>query len=273
MAVKDFFDNLNGGARWDVGVSINRSNSLPLDANSVFASLEAAQKYAAGTPVEGTLANAYPGQVLAVVTDSETIIYYIDANMALQPVGNTKEVMAYIGDIPEGSDAQTIIEYINSKTEGIATTESLAQLQRDVQALANTINGKAAVGEDGDENYVPAVVGLVDEVAGIKVDVNNLDKKIDDEIAAREDGDEANAAAITVLDIAINGKAAVGEEGTEGYEPAVTGLKALVEANTQGISDINGKIGEVAEGTTVAAMIDAVDKKISDKTNVSVLMT
>lgn len=254
MAVKDFFDNLNGGARWDVGVSINRSNSLPLDANSVFASLEAAQNYAAGNPAEGTLANAYPGQVLAVVTDAETIIYYIDANMTLQPVGNTKDVMAYIGDIPETSDAKTIVEYINSKTEGIATTDSLAQLQKDVQALATTLNGRAASGEEGSEGYVPAVVGLVDEVAGIKA-------SIADEISAREAGDKANADDIAAIELAINGR-----EASDGVE-AVTGLATRVTNNEQAISDINDKIGTVAEGKTVIDMISDVEGKIP--TNVS----
>lgn len=271
MAVKDFFDNLNGGARWDVGVSINRSNSLPLDANSVFASLEAAQNYAAGNPAEGTLANAYPGQVLAVVTDAETIIYYIDANMTLQPVGNTKDVMAYIGEIPETSDAKTIIEYINSKTEGIATVDSLAQLQKDVQALATTVNGKAASGEEGEEGYEPAVVGLVDEVAAIKetigveasegVEATGLEKKIADEITARVAGDKANSDVIEMLALAINGR-----EASEGVE-AVTGLTDRVATNEQGISDINDKIGTVTEGKTVIEMISDVEGKIP--TNVS----
>jgi hypothetical protein len=265
MAVKDFFDNLKGGARWDVGVSINRSNSLPLDANSVFDSLEAAQNYAAGNPAEGTLANAYPGQVLAVVTDAETIIYYIDANMALQPVGNTKDVMAYIGDIPETSDAKTIVEYINSKTEGIATTDSLAQLQKDVQALADTVNGKEASGED------EAVVGLVTEVANIKeaigveasegVEATGLEKKIADEIVSREAGDKANADDIAAIELAINGR-----EASDGVE-AVTGLTTRIANNEQGISDINDKIGTVAEGKTVADMISDVEGKIP--TNVS----
>ena len=142
MAVKDFFDNLNGGARWDVGVSINRSNSLPLDANSVFASLEAAQNYAAGNPAEGTLANAYPGQVLAVVTDAKTVIYYIDANMTLQPIGDANDIMAYIGNIPEGSDAKTIIEYINAKTSGIATDAALTELQDAVAKKVDAVDGK-----------------------------------------------------------------------------------------------------------------------------------
>lgn len=142
MTLTEFFNKLKNGARWDVGVSINRSNALPLDANSVFKTLEDAQNYAAGNPAEGTLANAYPGQVLAVVTETETNIYYIDANMQLKPVGNTKEVMDYIGQIPETSNAKTIIEYINSKTEGIATTESLAQLQKDVENKVDKVDGK-----------------------------------------------------------------------------------------------------------------------------------
>ena len=107
MAVQNFFDKLNGGARWDIAVSINRANSLPLDANSVFSSYESAQKYASKNPEAGVLNNAYPGQVLAVVTDEETIVYYIDANMELQPVGNTKEIIEYIGEIPEDSDAES----------------------------------------------------------------------------------------------------------------------------------------------------------------------
>lgn len=86
MTLTEFFENLQGGARWDVGVSINRSNSLPLDANSVFASYADAENYAKGTPAEGTLANAYPGQILAVVTAEATTVYYIDANMTLQPI-------------------------------------------------------------------------------------------------------------------------------------------------------------------------------------------
>lgn len=247
MAVKEFFDNLNGGARWDVGVSINRSNSLPLDANSVFASLEAAQNYAKGTPAEGTLANAYPGQVLAVVTDAETIIYYIDANMTLQPVGNTKEVMAYIGELPEDSDAKTIIEYINAKTEGIATDAALSELQKDVDALDVAINGKDAVGEEGAEDYEPAVVGL--------------EQKVADEIAAREAGDKANADDIVALELAINGR-----EAADGVE-AVTGLTTRVENNEQAISDINDKIGTVAEDKTLVDMIANVEGKIP--TNVS----
>lgn len=227
MAVKNFFDNLNSGAKWDVGVSINRSNALPLDANSVFETLDAAQNYAKGNPTGGRFANAYPGQVLAVVTDEETVIYYIDANMQLQPVGNTKEVMAYVGDIPEGSDAKTIIEYIDAKTEGIATDAALSELQKDVDDLDVAINGKDAVGEEGTEGYQPAVIGLAEEVAGIKetigveasdgVEATGIEKKIADEVKARKAADDA-------INAILDGQPSVGNEGDDGYQASTMGL-------------------------------------------------
>ena len=65
MNKTDFFNKLSGGAKWDVGVSIARGNPVPLDANSVFESLEAANTYLAGVL-------AYPGQFIAVVADGNT---------------------------------------------------------------------------------------------------------------------------------------------------------------------------------------------------------
>lgn len=81
MTREEFFNLKSKGALWDVGVSINRTNPLPLDKNAVFETLEAAQAY-----VNGVL--SYPGQVLAVVGESETKVYYIDQTMKLQEVGS-----------------------------------------------------------------------------------------------------------------------------------------------------------------------------------------
>ena len=110
MTREELFNNLKGGARWDVGVSINRSNSLPLDAHSLFQAYEAAEAYASKDASKiaavntkfgiNLLNNAYIGQILAVVEDktigeeTETTVglYYIDADLKLQPVG--KEVVA-----------------------------------------------------------------------------------------------------------------------------------------------------------------------------------
>ena len=76
----DFFAALTAGARWDVGVSIKRANPLPLDDKSVFESYAKLEEYAAGVL-------AYPGQLVAVVNEASTDIYYLDQNLTIKPVG------------------------------------------------------------------------------------------------------------------------------------------------------------------------------------------
>lgn len=68
-----FFDSLAKGAKWDVGVSINRTNPLPLDQYSVFKSEADLDTYIKG-------AFSYPGQIVAVVDETETKIYYLAEN-------------------------------------------------------------------------------------------------------------------------------------------------------------------------------------------------
>lgn len=91
MSIRDdFFTALTNGAKWDVGVSINRTNPLPLDQYSVFKTETELDAYIGG-------AFAYPGQIIALVDENATTIYYLDQNKVKQPVGI----------IPEG-DGKTI---------------------------------------------------------------------------------------------------------------------------------------------------------------------
>ena len=81
MSIRDdFFAKKAKGSLWDVAVSIKRGNPLPLDADSIFESYTALETYAADVL-------AYPGQVVAVVNADSTGIYYLDQNLAIQPVG------------------------------------------------------------------------------------------------------------------------------------------------------------------------------------------
>ena len=81
MTIREkFFADKAAGALWDVAVSIKRGNPLPLDSNSVFQSYADLETYAAGVL-------AYPGQVVAVVNESSTAIYFLDQNLNIQPVG------------------------------------------------------------------------------------------------------------------------------------------------------------------------------------------
>lgn len=81
MSIRDdFFAAKAKGSLWDVAVSIKRGNPLPLDADSIFESYAALETYAADVL-------AYPGQLVAVVNADSTEIYYLDQNLAIQPVG------------------------------------------------------------------------------------------------------------------------------------------------------------------------------------------
>lgn len=77
---EEFFNKKANASLWDVAVSIKRGNPLPLDRDSVFESYSALETYAADVL-------AYPGQIVAVVNADSTNIYYLDQNLAIQPVG------------------------------------------------------------------------------------------------------------------------------------------------------------------------------------------
>lgn len=81
---EDFFTALSKGAKWDVGVSIARTNPLPLDANSVFKSFADLETYCGGVL-------AYVGQPVAVVEENKTTLYVLDQNKVPQPVGTATE--------------------------------------------------------------------------------------------------------------------------------------------------------------------------------------
>lgn len=91
ISVEEFFNQLNAGAKWDAAVSFKRGNPLPIDDKSVFPSLESAQTYA-------NSATAYPGQIIAVVTSSETTFYGINQLGELQDLGGSSDPMMFVAN-------------------------------------------------------------------------------------------------------------------------------------------------------------------------------
>ena len=195
MTREELFSKLSTGSRWDVGVSINRSNSLPLDAYSIFNSYEAATVYAskdadriaafnADNSKNGgvqLLNNAYIGQVLAVIEDKTvgeatvtTVgIYYIDANLALQPVG--KEVVADNKTIVNdngtiklyGFEAAATATYPRKKADGTLEWVTVQELVEG--ATENTItvgDGASIVNETTETGYKVSVNGYAAATAG-----------------------------------------------------------------------------------------------------------
>lgn len=177
MAIRDdFFTALNKGAKWDVGVSINRTNPLPLDVNSVFDTKANLNAYVAG-------AFAYPGQIVALVEESATTIYYIDQAKTLQevgklPVGDGKSVtvaedgtISLLGVAAAETGAQLVkkadgsVEWVKPDT---TTVEGLTTEVKSLGNRATALEGK--VGDDS-KGLVKEVADLTTEVSGVKSDL------------------------------------------------------------------------------------------------------
>lgn len=178
MTRDELFANLKAGARWDVGVSINRSNSLPLDANSIFESYEAAVAYAskddAAIATYGFLNNAYIGQIIAVVGEDAVGIYYIDQNLTLQPVGK-EVVLDKVSVVTNesgavqiyGFEAAAASTYPRKTADGKIEWVTVNELVEG--ATENTVtvgDGKSLTSETTDTGYKLALAGYAGATNG-----------------------------------------------------------------------------------------------------------
>lgn len=119
-----FFQDLNNGATWSAGVAFKRSNPLPLDKYSVFASEAEARAYALSNPV------AYPGQLIAVVdNDVDQVKVYvlaevfgIDKDGAENYILDLQEISPELPDITASDD-----NVIELSAEGQAISASHAK--------------------------------------------------------------------------------------------------------------------------------------------------
>ena len=140
MTRDEFFTALENGAKWDIGVAINRTNPVPIDANSVFKTLTELQTYAETNPV------AHPGQLVAVVGESETAAYIINTTGSGAQV--SKLAASTAGDIGEAvSQLQTQVANIisGSQVVGKATSDAAGNVIADTYAT----KAVATTGTDG----------------------------------------------------------------------------------------------------------------------------
>lgn len=192
------FDDLYAGAMWDVGVAINRSNSLPLDKYAIFPSKALADAYASHNAtairdqliVEGLLDkasdkvaddlvkakfnnNSYAGQIVAVVTESKTTVYYIGADNLLHEIEpkidnitiKKNENGELYAVIPEGLTEEDVLELIAASNHATAMVVDSVNLETnkytvnevEYDAVANVIyyvKDAAAAGEDVYKEYL-----------------------------------------------------------------------------------------------------------------------
>ena len=219
MTREEFFAAKSKGALWDVGVSINRTNPLPLDKNAVFESYDKALEYA-----QGVL--AYPGQFIAVVGETEVVGYLITT---------------------AGTGA-TLVKLAQTSASGDLASD-VATLQTQVNALIIKV-GKAAAGEE-------AATGLYKEIADVLAVANAKVASVGATDKSVTVGGTATAPTVKVAISADEGNAlSLAADGLKVTIPEVTvpeySMKKL-DAATAGMS---ASYQLTKDGTGIGAIID-----------------
>lgn len=187
-----------------------------------------------------------------------------------------------VGELPAGTTATTVVEYVNKKTEGIATDAALGELQGQlsgVQGEVATIKGDYLKAADktelagkitAEENRAKGVEGGFEtRIAAIESDYLKAADK-----TALQEQITTNANAIKTLTDGVDAEKVDGvkdlidyveEHGTE-----VTGMKEDIAENAGKISTLEGKMstaegkisaleGASATHATTAALEEAVE--------------
>lgn len=215
MTRDEFFAQKAKGALWDVGVSIQRGNPLPLDSNSVFESKAKADAYVAGVL-------AYPGQIIAVVEASATTIYYIDQAMALQEVGK----------IPLGDGKSIKVDAATGKISilGVDTAETGAQPVKQADGSIKWIKPDTTTVE-GLSKAVENLEGRIDPIEKTEYGIEKLAKSTDGMLATYQLYKTVDGGAKTYFETKIDiPKDLVVESGT------VKTYATKTEATTDGMS-------------------------------------
>ena len=190
MSIREkFFEDKALGALWDVAVSIKRGNPLPLDSNSVFDSYSALETYAAGVL-------AYPGQIVAVVNEDSTGIYYLDQELAIQEVGkiptaDNKSIEVADGVISMYNFGKYYYKYIPEvKDEETGAVTSAARYEKTEVSGDNVWAAglePKVVSENGElvigwfEPNPTTVDGVQDQVTAVQGTISDLDDQLNKE--------------------------------------------------------------------------------------------
>lgn len=244
MTRQEFFEMKAAGALWDVGVSINRTNPLPLDKNAVFASYDEALTYARGVL-------SYPGQFIAVVAEDGSVTGYI-----ITVAGGAGATMQKLAAQTSTGDVVADLA---------ALTTRVGNLETSVDGIKTEIGAKAAgeTAATGIYKYVDDKVAAAtpEGYAGVKADVTKLvgtDKGEDGRVnkTVREIASEEVAKIVNGAPEAYDTLKEVSEWiSTHGTDAAT--MNTQINANKAAIEKLNGTAETVGSVTnTVNAAID-----------------
>ena len=220
MTREEFFAAKSKGALWDVGVSINRTNPLPLDKNAVFESYDKALEYA-----QGVL--AYPGQFIAVVGETEVVGYLITT---------------------AGTGA-TLVKLAQTSASGDLASD-VATLQTQVNALMIKV-GKAAAGEE-------AATGLYKEIADVLAVANAKVASVGaTDASVVVDSSTATAPKIQVqISKVENNALTLANDGLKVIVPDVTHPEYTIKKLETATAGMSASYQLTKDGTGVGAVID-----------------
>lgn len=323
----DIFNKLfNKPSVWDVAVAINRSNAMPLDKNSIFPDYDLAAAYAsadavrinnelvrlnvlaadkqltpgasgADTQAGKNLAsvmfnnNAYPGQIIAVVTETETTVYYIDAAGALKEVGGkvTTQQIKDLGFLDANETATAIATAVAEAghakamiVDSVDTANKTYTIGEETKAVVpNVIYYVYVEAAKGDDKYLEYM--LIGEklvlVGSTATDLSNyynkgeVDNLIKDFITANDIPD-VSVVSVTKPDTTNGGIAvladisATGHAITPTYEVVATldDITSAIEAITfPGVEVSKSQTDyELEEGTQKVAVLVTLENKEND---------
>ena len=244
MTRQEFFEMKAAGALWDVGVSINRTNPLPLDKNAVFESYDAALAYAKGVL-------SYPGQFIAVVAEDGSVTGYI-----ITVAGGDGATLQKLAAQTSTGD---VVADLTALTTRVGTLEtSVGEIRTEIGAKAASETAATGIYKYVDDKVAAATP---EGYAGVKADVTKL---------VGTDKGEDGRANKTVREIASEEVAKIVNGAPEAYDTlkevsdwisthgtdAAT-MNTQINANKAAIEKLNGTaetVGSVAN--TVNAAID-----------------
>lgn len=186
------------------------------------------------------------------VTDAAVAKHAADAADA-----KISSLKTYVGTLPEDTEATTVVEYINKKTEGIASDAALQELQTAVTKNTGdiaTIKGdylKAA-----DKTELQTSIKTVDDKIGVLngTGAGSVKKQVDDAIN-KFATDVTNDGVVNTFKELVDYCATHGSEAAE--------MAGDIDKNKQAIATLETYVGKLPESTQAADVIAYINEKVA----------
>lgn len=204
MTREEFFEKLTNGAKWDVGVAINRTNPLPLDANEIFDSIASMEGYIKSNAL------AYPGQIVVVLGETETAAYLVNT-VGGEGKGYTK-LAATTGSGDVGEELTRLaqrVSAIEGYFEGGVAKKATADAEGNVISSTYATQTALATAEQNIESNSTAISQAQDDITALQGTVDTLMPKaggaFTGAITIQAPAEDMNPATKKYVDDAISG--------------------------------------------------------------------